>query len=93
MEKQTEAIVIKIRDKEISIGDDTPDFTELLNHVIDNRDVINLSNELEVECTKEGFDKALFKKTLVDTIDDLLNKMKLEKEKLNSRLSTLRENK
>lgn len=91
MEKQTE-IIIKIKEREFKVNEDTPEFTDLLDYIIENKDKINLENELEVNCNEEKFDKVLFKNTIVETINELLELIKINNERLNELLVNLNNN-
>lgn len=81
------SIKIKMADQEFEIPDDTPDFSPILNYVIENEDYD--VNNLTVISENENFDKDLFKSTFVDTLLDIKDKLKLDNEKLKAKLSEI----
>ena len=72
------SLKILINENEFLIADDTPDFSNILSFVLDNPDV-DLS-VLEVACENDKFDKEIFRDTLIETLSDIMEKLKLEEE-------------
>ena len=80
-------IVIKIEQKEFIISNDSPNFSELLEFYINNSEC-NIKN-IMVECENENFDSDLFKETIIDTLKEIKEKLKLEKDKWEERIKQL----
>ncbi len=81
---ESKNIVIKIGQKEFNISNDSPNFSELLEYYINN-----LSCEIEnltIECDNANFDSDLFKEVIVDTLNEIKDNLKLEKDKWQGRL-------
>lgn len=84
--------IIKVlyKDKIFNIKSDTPDFNEII-------DFIKLESDLdltllEVNCDDPYFDIETFKEAIVESISDLISKIKINKELFDKSFKTLKSN-
>ena len=84
--------IIKVlyKDKIFNIKSDTPDFNEII-------DFIKLESDLdltllEVNCDDPNFDIETFKEAIVESISDLISKIKINKELFDRSFKTLKSN-
>ena len=84
-------INVTIDNKKIIIDSDTPSFDELLSTVIEKKTYD--FNQIIISCDDEKFDKESFKNALVSTIESLIKDISVDKEKLDSQLKKINEEK
>ena len=72
--------VIKVmyEDKTFVVKSDTPDFKNIIDF-IKTQEILD-SSLFNVACDDEKFDAETFKEALVDTINDLLDKLRINKD-------------
>lgn len=84
-------IEIKVNGTIIKIDSDTPDFKELVNAVISNQN-FDFKN-INVDCEDEKFDKESFKDALISVIESTLKSLTIQYEKLEELLNKIKEEK
>lgn len=72
-------IEVIMRNERFEILDDSPDFSKVLEYIIDNSDFD--INELTIETSNAKFDVEIFKATLIETFLEIKNKLKINKER------------
>lgn len=84
-------INVTIDNKRIIIDSDTPSFDELVSTVIEKKNYD--FNQFIINCDDEKFDKESFKTALVSTIESVIKDINVDKEKLDSQLKKINEQK
>lgn len=79
-------VKIIIGDRNFNISDDIPDFSELLNYVIENQSVD--LNQIQIECNNEDFDKKIFREIIIEAFTEIKENLKINEEKIQLLLSS-----
>ena len=78
-------IIVRLLDgKEIELASDSPDLKSLVQVIVENRDAID-PEKIVVECDDERFDSVGF------AVKSFLDELRIDKEKLETALSELKE--
>ena len=80
-------IRVTIAEKGFDVKSDTPDFTEIIEFIKDN-DNLDLSN-VNIECDDPKFDAETFKEAIVESISELSEKLRVNKECFDNAFKTL----
>lgn len=82
-------IKIKIGTKTIDFDSDTPDFTELVNAIIENQD-FDYEKTL-VSCEDDNFDTDTFKDAVINTATSMINELKIDKKAFDETVKVAKE--
>ena len=89
MEKNSISIKIIFDKKTFTISNDSPNFDEVIKFVIENPDFE--LDKIKIECSEENFDDETFKAAMVESLVEIKDKVKIEKDKYDNLLKTIEE--
>lgn len=87
MEKNSISIKVICGEKIFSISNDSPSFDDIIKFIIENPDYD--LNEIKIDCSEKNFDNDTFKFALVESLIEIKEKLKIEKDKYDSLLRDL----
>ncbi len=89
MEKNSISIKVIFDKNTYSISNDSPNFDDIIKFVIENPDFE--LDKLKIECSEENFDDETFKAALIESLTEIKDKLKIEKEKYDNLLKAINE--
>jgi len=89
MEKNSISIKVIFDKNTYLISNDSPNFDDIIKFVIENPDFE--LDKLKIECSEENFDDETFKAALIESLTEIKDKLKIEKEKYDNLLKAINE--
>ena len=89
MEKNSISIIVIFDKKTFTISNDSPNFDEVIKFVIENPDFE--LDKIKIECSEENFDDETFKAAMVESLVEIKDKVKIEKDKYDNLLKFIAE--
>ena len=89
MEKNSISIKVIFDKKTFTISNDSPNFDEVIKFVIENPDFE--LDKIKIECSEENFDDETFKAAMVESLVEIKDKVKIEKDKYDNLLKSIAE--
>lgn len=89
MEKNSISIKVIFDKKTFTISNDSPNFDEVIKFVIENSDFE--LDKIKIECSEENFDDETFKTAMVESLVEIKDKVKIEKDKYDNLLKSIAE--
>lgn len=87
MEKNSISIKVIFDKNTYSISNDSPNFDDIIKFVINNP-YFEL-DKIKIECSEDNFDDETFKTALVESLTEIKDKVKIEKEKYDNLLKAI----